>query len=53
MEIGFPELLIALVVVLLIYGPGRLTGLGRDLGQAIRNFRRGLSGPSPDDEDLE
>lgn len=41
-EVGLPELLIILVIVLLIFGPGRLTGSGAALGQAIREFRRGL-----------
>jgi TatA/E family protein of Tat protein translocase len=53
MQIGFPELLVAFVVVLLIFGPGRLAGLGRDLGAAVRNFRRGLTGPPSSGEDTE
>ncbi len=41
-EVGVPELLIILVIVLLIFGPGRLAGSGAALGQAIREFRQGL-----------
>ena len=41
-EIGIPELLIILVIVLIIFGPGRLTGAGAALGKAIQEFRSGL-----------
>jgi len=41
---GIPELLIVLVIVLLVFGVGRLSKLGKDLGEGIREFRRGLSG---------
>jgi sec-independent protein translocase protein TatA len=42
LDIGAPELLIVLVIVLLIFGPGRLAGLGAALGQAMREFRQGV-----------
>ena len=44
MNIGTPELLIILVVVLLLFGAGRISRIGGDLGTAIREFRRGLNG---------
>jgi len=44
LDIGVPELLIVLVIVLLIVGPGRLAGVGAALGQAIREFRQGVQG---------
>jgi sec-independent protein translocase protein TatA len=43
-KIGLPELVIVLVIVLLIFGVGRLGKLGKDLGEGIREFRRGISG---------
>lgn len=43
-EIGIPELLIILVIVLIIFGPGRLAGAGTALGQAIREFRHTIGG---------
>jgi sec-independent protein translocase protein TatA len=46
-KIGPLELVIVLVIVLLIFGVGRLGQLGRDLGEGIREFRKGISG---DDE---
>ena len=40
-DIGFPELLIILAIVALIFGPGRILELGSGIGQAIRAFRKG------------
>ena len=38
------EILIILLVVLLIFGPGRLGELGKSLGEGIGNFKKALSG---------
>lgn len=52
MDIGMPELLIILVVVLLIFGPGRIVRVSRELGAGIRQFRQGLTDSSePDNPD--
>ena len=40
-NLGGPELLIVLAVVLLLFGSTRLPGLARSIGQASREFRRG------------
>jgi len=40
---GVGELLIVLVVVLLVFGPGRLPEMMGYLGKAMREFRKGLS----------
>jgi sec-independent protein translocase protein TatA len=50
MEIGPPELLIILLIVLLIFGPGRIAQVGRELGASIRQFRQGVAGPQEPDE---
>ena len=42
MDIGAPELIIILIVVLLIFGLGRIVKLGHELGASIRQFRQGL-----------
>jgi sec-independent protein translocase protein TatA len=39
---GLPELLIILVIVLVLFGVGRVSRIGGELGSAIANFRRGL-----------
>lgn len=48
-RIGLPEILILLVVVLLIFGPGRIGKIAGELGQGIKNFREGLGGKKDDD----
>ena len=37
--LGMPELLIILVIILIIFGAGKLPQIGRGLGQGIKNFR--------------
>ena len=49
MEIGPPELIIILIIALLIFGPGRIASLGRELGASIRQFRQGLKAPPEQD----
>lgn len=41
-NIGWVQLLILLLIVLLIFGTKRVRHLGRDLGGAIRDFRKGV-----------
>jgi len=38
-KLGLPEILIILAIALLIFGPGRLSELGKGLGEGIRNFK--------------
>ena len=40
--IGIPELLIILVIVLVIFGAGKLPQIGGNLGKAIKNFKSGV-----------
>jgi sec-independent protein translocase protein TatA len=44
------DLIIVLVIVLLIFGPKRLPGLGRQLGQGMREFKDGITGNHKDDD---
>jgi sec-independent protein translocase protein TatA len=48
--IGTPELVIILVVVLLIFGVGRISGVGRELGSSIKEFRRAVKEEDKPDE---
>ena len=52
-NIGPTELIIVLVIVLLIFGPKRLPGLGKQLGTGMREFKDSISGKGGknDDED--
>ncbi len=38
--IGIPELIIILVIILIIFGAGKLPEIGGGMGKAIRNFRQ-------------
>jgi len=42
-QLGVPELLIILVIVVLIFGVGKLPDVGAALGKAIRDFRQATS----------
>jgi sec-independent protein translocase protein TatA len=42
-SIGLPELLIILVIILLLFGVGRVSQVGKELGSAISSFRKGLN----------
>jgi len=48
--IGMPELLIILVIILIIFGAGKLPEIGKGLGRGIRNFRKATSGTDEVDE---
>jgi sec-independent protein translocase protein TatA len=49
-SVGPLELLIVLGIVLVIFGPKRLPGLGRQLGTSMREFKDSLTGSSGDDD---
>jgi len=42
--IGMPELIIILVIILIIFGAGRLPEIGAGMGKAIKNFKGATSG---------
>jgi sec-independent protein translocase protein TatA len=43
-NIGLPELLVILLICLLVFGAGKLPGVGKALGQSIREFREASQG---------
>lgn len=47
--LGYVELGIILVIVLLLFGVGRISKVGEELGRGIRNFREGVRDGSEDD----
>lgn len=47
--IGMPEFIIILVIVLIIFGAGKLPSIGGGIGQAIRNFKDATKTPPEED----
>ena len=45
------DLIVVLVIVLLIFGPKRLPGLGKQLGTGLREFKESITGENKDDEE--
>lgn len=41
-SLGTPELLIILAVVILVFGVGRISKLGSELGKGVSSFRKGI-----------
>jgi sec-independent protein translocase protein TatA len=48
-NIGFPELIVILLILVLVFGASRLPALGEGMGKAIRSFKRGVA----QDENIE
>ena len=51
--LGLPELLIIFVIVLLVFGAGRITKVAGELGSGIRAFQKGLKGDESDDDEMD
>ncbi|MDP4147139.1 MAG: twin-arginine translocase TatA/TatE family subunit [Bacillota bacterium] len=39
-RIGFPELIVILVIALVVFGPGKLPSVGKSVGEAIKEFKK-------------
>ena len=50
---GLPEILLILILVVLIFGVGRISKVAKELGSSIRSFREGLKGDEEPDKDKE
>ena len=44
--IGMPELLVILVIILIIFGAGKLPEIGSALGRGIKNFKKATREPN-------
>jgi sec-independent protein translocase protein TatA len=47
--IGMPELIIILVIILIIFGAGKLPEIGSGIGKGIKNFKKATSGEIEED----
>ena len=52
-NIGGPEVILILVVVLLIFGAARLPSLARSLGASAKEFRKGVEDGVDEDEETD
>jgi sec-independent protein translocase protein TatA len=50
--IGWPELLLFLVIILLVFGVGRISKIAGEIGSGIRAFKEGLSGDGKKDKEI-
>ncbi len=50
--IGMPELIIILVIILIIFGAGKLPEIGAGMGKAIKNFK-GATSSEPEEKEPE
>jgi len=52
MGIGFPELMIILVIIMIIFGAGKLPEIGSAFGNSIRNFKKSMKDAEKENEEL-
>jgi sec-independent protein translocase protein TatA len=50
-SLGVPELLLILLIVIVIFGAGKLPQLGKGLGEGIRNFKDSVKSQEPPKKD--
>jgi len=51
--IGMPELIIILVIILIIFGAGKLPEIGAGIGKGIKNFKKATKEVDLDDQEKE
>jgi sec-independent protein translocase protein TatA len=49
-KLGVPELLVLLAIALLVFGPSKLSELGKGLGEGIKNFKSAVKEGEKDAE---
>ena len=51
MRLGVTEILLILVLALVVFGGGKLAGVGKALGQSIREFKKEVKDPPEETEE--
>lgn len=51
--IGVPELVLILIIGLVVFGPGKLPGVGKALGQSIKEFKQANAEDKPEEKKFE
>ena len=49
--LGFPELLVILIIAFFVFGAGKLPEIGKDLGKGLSSFKKAISETENDDND--
>ncbi len=49
-HIGLPEIIVILVIALIIFGPGKLPGVGKAIGRSIREFKKATTQDEREEE---
>lgn len=52
-KIGLPELLVILLIILLLFGAGKIPGIAKSLAEGLKEFKKAISGKDKDEEDKE
>ncbi|SMB83293.1 sec-independent protein translocase protein TatA [Desulfonispora thiosulfatigenes DSM 11270] len=51
-NIGIPELLLILFLVLVVFGPGKLPGVGKAIGQSLKEFKKSVKDDKENQEEI-
>jgi sec-independent protein translocase protein TatA len=51
MRFGWPEIVIILVIILIVFGVGKLPQVGGAIGKGLRAFKKGQAGEEEEEED--
>ena len=50
MNLGVPELVIIFLIILVVFGAGKIPAIARDMGNGIREFKRAMNSDETDDQ---
>ncbi|MCF8110223.1 MAG: twin-arginine translocase TatA/TatE family subunit [Desulfobacteraceae bacterium] len=51
--LGMPELIVILVIILIIFGAGKMPEIGSGIGKGIRNFKKAISSEETSSDQIE